>query len=94
MIAFLLVGTSFWTNIRVGGDSRRHGGYQYNGLSCDIEATKEGEVETCWRHQMKIFSALLAFCEGNPPVNGGFPSQRSVTRRSDVFFDLCLNKPV
>ena len=23
---------------------------------------------------------LLAFCEGNPPVTGGFPLQRPVTR--------------
>ena len=33
---------------------------------------------------METFSALLALCEGNPPVTdvtGGFPSQRSVTRR-------------
>ena len=34
-------------------------------------------------------SALLAFCEGNPPVTGEFPSQRPVTRSFDVFFDLC-----
>ena len=29
---------------------------------------------------------------GNPPVTGGFPSQRPVTRSFDVFFDLRLNK--
>ena len=28
---------------------------------------------TWWRHQMETFSALLALCEGNPPVTGGFP---------------------
>ena len=33
-----------------------------------------------WRHQMETFSALLTLCEGNPPVTGGFPSQRTVTR--------------
>ena len=33
-----------------------------------------------WRHQIEIFFALLALCEGNPPVTGGFPSQRPVTR--------------
>ena len=38
------------------------------------------------------FSTLLAFCEGNPPFTGGFPSQRPVIWSSDVFFDLCLNK--
>ena len=41
---------------------------------------------------MENFSALLALCEGNPPVTGGFPSQRPVTRRFDAFFDLHLNK--
>ena len=37
-------------------------------------------------------SALIALCEGNPPVSVGFPSQRPVTRGFDVFFDLGLNK--
>ena len=35
---------------------------------------------------------LLALCEGNPWVTGGFPSQRWVTRSFDVFFDLRLIK--
>ena len=38
-----------------------------------------------WRHQMKTFSALLAFCAGNSPVTGEFPSQRPVTRSFDFF---------
>ena len=29
---------------------------------------------------------------GNPSVTGGFPTQRSVTRSFEVFFDLRLNK--
>ena len=45
-----------------------------------------------WRHQMEAFSALLAFCAGNSPVTGEFPSQRPVTRNFDVFFDLRLSK--
>ena len=45
-----------------------------------------------WHHQMEACSAPLALCEGNPPVTGGFPSQRPVTRSFDVFFDLRLNK--
>ena len=40
----------------------------------------------------RIIFALLALCEGKPPVTGGFPSQRPVTRGFDVFFDLRLNK--
>ena len=37
-------------------------------------------------------SALLALCEGNPPVTGGFPSQRPVMLSFDVFFDLSWDK--
>ena len=36
--------------------------------------------------------ALLALWQGNPPVTGGFHSQRPVTRSSDVFFFLRLNE--
>ena len=45
-----------------------------------------------WCHQIDIFSALLVFCEENPPVTSGYPSQRQVTRSFDVFFDLRLDK--
>ena len=45
-----------------------------------------------WRHQMETFSALLAFCAGNSPVTGEFPTQSPVARSFDVFFDLLLNK--
>ena len=47
-----------------------------------------------WHHQMETFSTLLALCEGNPPLTVRFPSQRPVTKSFDVFFDLCLNKPL
>ena len=45
-----------------------------------------------WRHQMETFSALLALSKGNSPVTSEFPSERSVTRNFDVFFNLRLNK--
>ena len=35
-------------------------------------------------------SALLAFCVGNSPVTGEFPSQKPVTRKFDIFFNLRL----
>ena len=35
---------------------------------------------TWWRHQMEIFSALLAFCKRNSPAIGGFP----YTKASDA----------
>ena len=41
---------------------------------------------------METFSALLALCERNPPLTGGFPSQRPVTQSFGVFFDLRMNK--
>ena len=41
---------------------------------------------------MEAFSSLLALCEVNPPVTGGFPSQRPVTRNIGVFFDLRLSE--
>ena len=44
-----------------------------------------------WRHQMEIFSPLLALCEGNSPVTGGFPLQRSLAS-SLIFSWLRLNK--
>ena len=36
--------------------------------------------------------ALLALCEGNPPVNRRLHSQGQVALSFDVFFDMCLNK--
>ena len=48
--------------------------------------------ESWWRHQMEIFSALLAICAGNSPVTGEFPTQRPVTRSFDVYFDLRPNE--
>ena len=38
------------------------------------------------RHRKENMSALLALCEGNPPVTDGFPSQRPVTLK---FYFLC-----
>ena len=54
--------------------------------------TKHSNKFSWWRHQMEIFSALLAFCAGNSPVTGEFPIQRPVTRSFDIFFSLRLNK--
>ena len=49
-------------------------------------------TNSLWRHQMEIFSALLAICAGNLPVTGEFPAQRPLTGSFDVFFDRRLNK--
>ena len=43
-----------------------------------------------WR--METFSALLAFCAGNSPVTGEFPTQKPVMQIFDVFFELHLKK--
>ena len=39
-----------------------------------------------WRHYT-FFSALLAFCEGNPLIASGFPTQRPVAWSLDIYFD-------
>ena len=41
---------------------------------------------------MKTFSGHWPFYDGNSPIPGEFPSQRSVTRSFDVIFYLRLNK--
>ena len=43
---------------------------------------------------METFSALLALCAGNSPINGEFPPQRPVTRSFDVSLELRINKPL
>ena len=59
-----------------------------------VVSTQEAEyglylITAWWRHHMETFFALLALCEGNPPVTGGFPSQRPVTRSFD-FSLICV----
>ena len=66
--------------------------YFYVLILSDHNRTSLSSYGTCgaptrrawWPHHMEAFSALLAFCEGNPLVTGGFPSQRPVTRSFDV----------
>ena len=41
---------------------------------------------------MKTFSTSLAFCAGNSPVTGEFPTQRPVTRSFDVFLYQRVNQ--
>ena len=66
----------------------------YGLYSRDLCFCQRVVVPVWWRHQMETFSALLALRAGNSPVTGEFPSQRSVTRSLDVFFDLRLTKRV
>ena len=41
-------------------------------------------ITSWWRHQMETFSALVAFCAGNSPFTGEFPTQRPLTQSFDV----------
>ena len=43
-----------------------------------------------WLHQMKIFSALLAFCAGNSPVKVNSP-HKGQWRRAMMFYLICPN---
>ena len=67
-----------------------------------LEDTSAKRIKVCcrehaqtlswWRHQMEIFSALLALCARNSSVTDEVPSQRPVTCSFGIFFDLRLNK--
>ena len=46
-------------------------------------------IATWWRNQMETFSVLLALCEGNPPVTGGFPSLNSQCYGALIFHLIC-----
>ena len=48
-----------------------------------------------WRHQMEAFSALLALCERNPPVTGGFsPTKASHAKLWCFLWSTPEKKPV
>ena len=54
-------------------------------LNCNVPT----RMMMSW-HQ--TLSALLALCEGNPPIISGFPSQRPVIQNFWNYFDASLNK--
>ena len=80
-----------WTNITIETDCKSMFVKKCWSYSC-WQWASIGLGDAWWRHQMETFSALLAICVGNSPVPGEFPAQRPVTRSSDVFLDLRLNK--
>ena len=44
----------------------------------DVDSPEsEQNYKLWWCHDMEKISGLLALCDGNPPVAGGFPSQRA-----------------
>ena len=45
-----------------------------------------------WRHQMETFFAPMSLFAGNPPVIGGFPSERDNNADLWSFFVVSLNK--
>ena len=54
-------------------------------LNCRIHnINHKNSWQPCWRHEMEIFTALLALCVGNSLVTGEFPAQRPVMRSFDV----------
>ena len=49
-------------------------------------------VLSWWCHQTETLSVLLVLCEGNPPVTGGFSSQRASSAVLRCFFYIRLGK--
>ena len=55
--------------------------------ACNIFHWEESfSLESWWRHQMEIFSALLVRCAGNSPVTGEFPHKGQL--RGALMFSL------
>ena len=46
-------------------------------------------VDPWWRHQMETYSALLAICEGIPPVTVGFRSHKGQWRGALMVSLIC-----
>ena len=72
-----------WICMRVVPNTNYHNAYSYHAFSwCFHDAVIK----------RKHFPRYWPFMRGNPPIIGGFPSQRPVTRSCDFSFDLGLNK--
>ena len=56
-------------------------------LRSDFKFTRHDDVI-----KSEYFLHNMVLCERNPPVTGGFPSQRPVKRSLIIFFDVRLNK--
>ena len=68
------------------------GGIRSDHVYGDLGVTSMLKHYCHWPDLYMMASSLLALCVGNSPVPGEFPSQRPVTWRFDVFFDLCQIK--
>ena len=66
-----------WVNNREAGDLRRYRAHYYVSVMEINDIIHTTQFITWWRHDKETLSALQALCEGNPPVTGGFPSQRA-----------------
>ena len=62
------------------GDLRRYSAHYDVTVMNEVKEWSNACCELCdrirastwWRHNMEILPALMALCEGNPPVTGGF----------------------
>ena len=69
-------------------------GFFFNTSRHNQDSTRNKAAAELQSNSIKPISALLAFSEGNPPVTGGFPSQRASKADFDVSFVASLNKPL
>ena len=79
-----------WTSIRILLNFSSHNFNEWKEFrQIDISLQRLENNPTWWRHQMKTFSALLAFCAGSP-VNSTHKGH-AVTRSFDV--SLIIHRP-
>ena len=68
---------------------------QFNSIAANHSIFNNLYERLCFpwrRHEMEALSTLLALCEGNPPLTGGFPSQRVSNVGLWCIFVAILNK--
>ena len=54
----------------------------------NVQMCMGNDIVPWWRHQMEPYPVLLALCEGNPPVIGGFP-HKGQWRGASMFSLIC-----
>ena len=53
-----------------------------------LKRQKHSWDHSWWHHTKEIFSASLALCQVNPPINNRFPSQKASNAWFDIFFSF------
>ena len=56
--------------------------FEENSLTLYFHESMSRCFNNAWWHHVEMLSILLVFCEGNPPVTGGFPTQKTSSKEA------------